>query len=205
MKISKLLSFVVIALMTAGCMTHVSKVGSDAHLSGQLSTGSHKMIYANFVDDRPSKDKVGMISALMLNTQRPVGDIMADQVAYELNTKRDYSVEKVHFKDPYDKSSIINAMRAKNADIYIVGSIIDFDIASVDALLHPANCRSRYEVRVYNQSGDILLQKSINSNVTHFIGLAAQSGSDMAIQKNFDLAVKTLMYDGEFVDAIQLN
>ena len=199
---SKMVMWIGIAFLLSGCMAHVSKVGSFDASTPQLSKGTRILAYSNFTDARKDQTKVGMISALLLKTQRPVGDIMADSIAYDLNAKHDLAIKKVYLQDPLDSTSISKAAKANGADYYLAGVVREFDIASVDAIMHPANCVTKYEIHLFDKEGKLLLKKELASQDTHYIGLGGQAGSDQAIQKNVDAATKKLVSDGEFITAL---
>jgi len=204
MKQVKIWMLIVAVTFLAGCVAHVSKTGAFDAQSASLGTGSHVIAYTNFIDQRggKDKDKVGMISALLLKTQRPIGDIIADRIAYDLHELKNLGIQKVFLQDPFDQDSIVKAIRAKNADLYVAGVVREFDIASVDAIMDPANGHVQFEIKVYNPRGEVIYENVYEARTRHYIGMSSTIGSDKAIEKTYRAASDELLKDTRFDDVI---
>jgi uncharacterized lipoprotein YajG len=188
----KVMFLLVVILMGAhlsGCATHVARLkDSGSVYSMPELSGSKKIVVSDLTDNRADKKKVGMISLLSLESEKPINVVLTDRIASKLRDKG-FNVEKAGFLASSGK---------EGADFFLTGRLDNFFISSSDAILEKAKGAATFQIRIYDSAKKIIFDKNFSSIAEHWIGLTGQWGSEKIIEDTLEASVKELFQDEEF-------
>lgn len=192
----RLFIFLPVAFFLTAC-AHVAPMKDLSGVYQETKPGAKKITLSEFADGRPDKSIVGVISMLTLKSSSPINAVITDRIAARLRDEG-FNIQKLIVADTADKAQLSQALSSSASVALITGTINDFFVASMDAVLEKATGRAVYNVRVFDANGSLVFNKIFSAVAQHYIGLTGQWGSEKAIELTIQATVGELFKDDEF-------